>query len=324
MNSRSVIALGAALVSGLLAMLGVNHLLANRSRPPEMRDVLLAATELKEDMVLKPEMLQVVQKPREAVPEGGFSSPSEVVGRWVQVRMLPGDPIVGAKLAPKDAPPGLIGRIPRGLRAFTLEVSEKTGVSGFILPSHHVDVIQDLRDEKTGKPRPRARTILQNVEVLAAGQTLTSPDDKSIVVRTVTLAVAPEQAEVLTAAQARGPLSLSLRGVDDTSVVELTDLEEPAPTPAPPPEPPQVVQVDPEPAPAPPAPVVTVPRRPPVRRVVIIHGLRPAQVVAFRVSPGAAEPAPDGKARTNVDAEDEDEAANNAVESRLAQAQGAP
>jgi pilus assembly protein CpaB len=289
MSQRSVLALGAALLSGLLAMLGVNHLLANRARPPEMCDVLLAAAELKEEVVLKPEMLQVVKRPREAVPEGGFASPDDVVGRWVSIRMLPGEPIVGAKLAPKDAPPGLIGRIPRGLRAFTLEVTEKTGVSGFILPTHHVDVIQDLRDEKTGKPKPRGRTILQNVEVLAAGQTLTSHDDKSIVVRTVTLSVTPTQAEVLTAAQARGPLSLSLRGIDDLSVVDLPAIDEPEPRPTqaaaqPPLAPPPVSGPPPERA------VVAKSPPPPVKRVVIIHGLRPPQLLSFRAERSAADP----------------------------------
>jgi pilus assembly protein CpaB len=287
MSRGSVLTLGAAIVSGLMAMLGVNHLLANRARPPETRDVLLAATELKEDMVIKPEMLQVVTKPREAVPEGGFSNPEEVVGRWVQIRMLPGDPIVGAKLAPKDAPPGMIGRIPKGMRAFTLEVSEKTGVSGFILPTYHVDVIQDLRDEKTNKPKSRGRTILQNVEVLAAGQTLTTPDDKSIAARTVTLAVTPAQAEVLTAAQARGPLSLSLRGIDDQSVVELQGVEEPGP--------PKVVEAPPPPAPVAAAPAPAPPKRT-VRRVVIIHGLRSPQVMSVRTERPTPELAADSLA----------------------------
>ena len=58
-------------------------------------------------------------------------------------------------------------------------------------------------------------TILQDVLVLASGQTFTRPEDRSIMSRTVTLAVTPEQVDVLVAARVRGPLSLSLRGVND-------------------------------------------------------------------------------------------------------------
>jgi len=36
---------------------------------------------------------------------------------------------------------------------------------------------------------PEAETVLQNVLVLASGQTFTRPDDRSIQARTVTLAV---------------------------------------------------------------------------------------------------------------------------------------
>src|SRR5262249_46783388 len=63
-------------------------------------------------------------------------------------------------------------------------------------------------------------TILQNILVLAAGQLFTRPDEKSVQSRTVTLAVTPEQVDVLVAAKAKGPLSLSLRGVNDHDIVE--------------------------------------------------------------------------------------------------------
>ena len=56
--------------------------------------------------------------------------------------------------------------------------------------------------------------------VLASGQVLRRTEDKSINVRTVTLAVTPEQADSIVAAHARGTLSLSLRGLDDHSLVK--------------------------------------------------------------------------------------------------------
>src|SRR5208283_3385821 len=43
--------------------------------------------------------------------------------------------------------------------------------------------------------------------------------EKSLLNRTVTLAVFPEQVDILVAARAKGPLSLSLRGVNDHDII---------------------------------------------------------------------------------------------------------
>jgi pilus assembly protein CpaB len=58
------------------------------------------------------------------------------------------------------------------------------------------------------------------VLVLAAGQIFTRPEEKAVQGRTVTLAVTPDQVDQLVAARAKGPLSLSLRGVNDHLIVE--------------------------------------------------------------------------------------------------------
>ena len=51
------------------------------------------------------------------------------------------------KLGPKGSPPGLVANIPKGMRAYTVDVTEQSGVSGFILPNHRVDVVR-LRDQR--------------------------------------------------------------------------------------------------------------------------------------------------------------------------------
>ena len=131
--------------------------------------------------------------------------------------MLEGDPIVDKKLGPKGSSPGLVANIPNGMRAYAVEVNEQSGVSGFILPGHRVDVVRYEPNEKARLQR--GETILQNVQVLAAGQVFTRPEEKSLQNRTVTLAVTPDQVDVLVAAKAKGPLSLSLRGVNDHAIV---------------------------------------------------------------------------------------------------------
>jgi pilus assembly protein CpaB len=262
-----------AVISGLGAMYGTTMLMSRGNDVPvaEMQDVLVAARDLKIEEAIKPDMVKVIRMPKDAVPVGAFSQAKDLEDRWVNVVMLKDDPIVDGKLAPKGSPPGLVARIPPGMRAFAVEVNEQSGVSGFILPDHRVDVVQVLQGTP-GQTEMMAEPVLQDVLVLASGQVFTRPDDRSIQARTVTLALAPEQVDAVVAAKARGPLSLSLRGLNDHAKVEVKKKE-------PPPEPkPEVVVKAPEPPPAPPPPPPPEPKPeppppPPVRYVTIYKGI---------------------------------------------------
>jgi pilus assembly protein CpaB len=189
------------------------------------QEIVVAARDFKEEEILKPDMMKLARMVTKAVPPGAFSSIKDIEDRWVKTAMLEGDTIVEKKLGPKGSPPGLVANIPKGMRAFAVEVNEQSGVSGFILPGHHVDVV---RFEGTDRgPLRRGETILQDVPVLAAGQVFTRPEEKALQTRTVTLAVLPDQVDILVAARANGPLSLSLRGVNDHNI-----LDRPKPKPA--------------------------------------------------------------------------------------------
>jgi pilus assembly protein CpaB len=65
-----------------------------------------------------------------------------------------------------------------------------------------------------------SKVILQDVVVLAAGQTVELRDNKPVTVTTVTLALAPDQAEKLALAQTEGKLMLAMRNLRDNQVVE--------------------------------------------------------------------------------------------------------
>jgi pilus assembly protein CpaB len=220
MNGRSFVVLGFAVVLGLVAMVVSRVMLGARGPSTEQETVavLIANRDIKEEELLKLDMIKVVKMAKSAAPAGSFTSFKDVEDRWVRTAMLEGDPIIEKKLGPKGTPPGLVANIPPGMRAFALDVNEQSSVSGFILPGHHVDVI---RYEPSDKNAPRGETILQNVLVLAAGQTFTRKEEHTVQSRTVTLALTPEQVNSVVAARGKGSLSLSLRGVNDRSVVPI-------------------------------------------------------------------------------------------------------
>lgn len=277
MNKKSAIMLVLAVLSGLTAMYGSAELLGNNRSPAqvEMQNVVVASRELKAEMVIKDDMVKVVRLPKTQVPAGTFGAMQDVQDRSVLIPILPGEPMLDAKLAPRGSPAGLVARIPAGMRAYAIEVNEQSGVSGFVLPGHRVDLVQSRLTNSPGQPE--SELIMQDVLVLAAGQTFTRPEDKSILARTVTLALTPDQVNILAASRTKGPLTLSLRGVNDHAVVARRIVEPP-----PPPPPPKPVQTEPAPAPRP-APL-------PPRVLRIIHGLeRVDEIITARIHRSAPE-----------------------------------
>jgi len=113
-------------------------------------------------------------------------------------------------------------RTPPGKRAITILIDSLSAVGGLIASGDIVDIIAemempDLND--TDAKRVKVTTMLfQNIEVLAVGTKFTPSAQNSEyqaqqVARNlnVTLAVSPEEAGLLTFAQANGKLKLSLR-----------------------------------------------------------------------------------------------------------------
>jgi Flp pilus assembly protein CpaB len=132
------------------------------------------------------------------------------------VSVLQGQAISTTLLAPRGMGPGLQAAVPIGMRAVTLEINEVTGVAGYLIPGCHVDVVQTLKDEKTGLPI--ARTLAQNVKITAVGFRHGPDGDGGG--RSVTLLVTPQQAELLELASSIGRPRFALRGGNDLATVD--------------------------------------------------------------------------------------------------------
>ena len=273
MNRKTASVLLIAVVCGLGAMFASSQMLSGGSPAPETQQVLQAARDINVEEVLKPEMVKLETVAKSSVPPGSFSSFREVADRWVGHKILEGEAIVDRKLAAKGTQPGLVARIPKGKRAFTINVNEQTGVSGFIQVDHRVDVFQ-VKNATAGVA-PRAIPVLEDLLVLASGTNTQASSDRTIQARTVTVAVTPEEAAILTVAQSRGQLSLALRAMNDHDLANLPEPPEPeipkvvmASPPPPPPEP------EPKPAPKPEPQVFVTDQEPPARYVTIYRGVR--------------------------------------------------
>jgi pilus assembly protein CpaB len=152
--------------------------------------------------------------PENLRPKGSFSRLEDVLDRPVVSAIEAEEPLVESRLAQRGSGLGLAPLIPRGMRAISVRVNDVVGVAGFILPGMHVDVLV------TGRPPGRTdtvtRTVLQNITVLSAGQTIQA-DAKNPAINTpvVTLLVTPDQAESLTLGNSEGRVQLVLRNSAD-------------------------------------------------------------------------------------------------------------
>jgi pilus assembly protein CpaB len=230
-----------ALTSGLLASyLAVSYLRRNSTRilavEPPKHQIVVATKDLPLGSLLRAEDVRLQAWPGDALPAGYASSIADVVGRGIITPVRLNEPLLDSKIAAKDSGGGLPIIIPEGMRALSVRVDEVVGVAGFVLPGTRVDVLLTMPageaqgDEAKGSI---TRIVLQNIQVLAAGQTIQKDaEGKPQVVQVMTLLVDPAQAERLTLASGVGKIQMALRNMLDvdtarTSGVRSTQLIQP-------------------------------------------------------------------------------------------------
>jgi pilus assembly protein CpaB len=149
----------------------------------------------------------------------------DVTGSIARSPFIAGEPIRDQKLVKTEGTGFMAAILPTGFRAVSTEISPETGAGGFILPNDHVDVLLSKREknpDSKGLDLVSAEIILTNIRVLAIDQAPKEKDGTNTLVgKTVTLELKPEQAETLARARQSGTLSLALRSIVDVKTVEV-------------------------------------------------------------------------------------------------------
>jgi pilus assembly protein CpaB len=143
----------------------------------------------------------------------------DIIGRGVVATIYDGELIMEDRLAPKGAGGGLAGMIPPGMRAVAVRVNDVVGVAGFVVAGMRVDVLICGNPPGASGTGSQTRTLLQNIEVLSAGQDYKKDSEgKPVLVQVVNLLVSPEQAEKLSLAINQTTIQLVLRNPADTKI----------------------------------------------------------------------------------------------------------
>ena len=221
MRRRFLLILICASVIGFLASFLVYRVVsqAAHARSDQSEQIVVAAADLGLADTVTSQHIKLVNWPKASVPPGALRTAAEAEGRVVRSSIVAGEPLIDGKLAPQLAGRGGIMPmlIPEGQRGVTIRVDDAMRESGFVLPNSRVDVLVSM--PKAGSNEKIAKVILQDVTVLAAGQTVEMKDNKPVTNTTVTLALSPQQVERLAVAQSEGRLMLVQRNLRDTQFV---------------------------------------------------------------------------------------------------------
>lgn len=219
-NTRTWVILSMAILSGFLAVLLAGRWLDRQSHS-DITQVVVARTEISLGQRLAPEMLKLVDWPKNSLPPGAHLSTEKLDGRVLKAGLQRGEPVLEAKLAPQGTQGGLSAVISEGKRAITVRVNDVIGVAGFALPGNYVDIIVNTQKdgERINHDQNISKIVLEKILVLAVAQEVSRDETKPRVVNAVTLEVTPEEAEKIDLARSVGSLSLVLRNQVDPNPI---------------------------------------------------------------------------------------------------------
>jgi pilus assembly protein CpaB len=209
-----------ALALGIGAATMANNWVQARIQSSSARDdlsrVVVASLEIPFGAKIESAQLKTIEWPNRNVPNSAFTDPDEVVGKIATRGLLPDEIILSDRVTDHLGGSTLAAIVAPNKRAISVRVNDVIGVSGFLLPGNHVDVLATRKADR----RAETRTALERIKVLAVDQTASTDKDEPVVVRAVTLEMTPSETETLVKAMAEGTLQLTLRNpLDDVKTV---------------------------------------------------------------------------------------------------------
>jgi pilus assembly protein CpaB len=218
----------AAVLAGGITFLFYRRMSANVQQRKAIQ-IVVAAADLSVGTTLSQKDVMLLDWFSDALPSGAFTNPADVVGHPLLYPMSAREPILQRDLGVEGGGIGLAGKIPEGMRAVAIRSNEIIGVAGFLYPGSKVDLLMTFTPPGSTINLPVTETVLQNVQVLTAGQTIEpDPQGKPQSVNVVTLLLSPRDSQKLQLASGQGNIQFVLRSGADQTTAELrpTRLEE--------------------------------------------------------------------------------------------------
>ncbi len=217
-------AIGLALIAGFLVykwMVGASRANQAQAAPKIESYAVVATRDIRRGVKLNAEHLKKVPYFKESLPKDSFTEISQVEGRVLFLPVRENEPLTQSRLASEGVDNAGIGvMITPGKRALAVKGNMVLGLSGFIKPGNHVDVLVTIEHEDISSNMV-TKTVLENILVLATGTELEdqgSGEDPASV-DTYTVELTPEEAEKLALAATKGTLHFALRNPTDSTPI---------------------------------------------------------------------------------------------------------
>jgi len=196
---------------------GIQRQAAVKPQTIETEQVVFAKTLIGARNVVGMDALELRSIPSAGVHPQAARDLAAIAGRVAMAPVYPDEQVLTTKFAPAGVNPGLSYSLAKDKRAMTIAVNEVIGVAGFIFPGDRVDVLGTV----TLDSEAFSKVVLQDVEVLAIAQKVEQkPGEEPRVTTSATLAVTPEQAEILALVDSSGKVRLALRPYNEHAQVQ--------------------------------------------------------------------------------------------------------
>lgn len=203
--------------------------------------VLIAKQDISPGTAINPSMVDIAVAPTSQVPPQTASSYEQLLNKEAAAPIAKGEPLMLSKLTSSRRPVAksvysLAGTTPVGKRAITIPVDNISSVGGMIKPGDYVDVLCSISvpAELSETKKDKKQVILplfQNVLVLAVGSEIAAEEEdvsryaqedkaqkQTTPPKTITLALAPKEVNLIAFAQEQGKIQMVLRPQGDTQI----------------------------------------------------------------------------------------------------------
>lgn len=247
-----------SLLFGLLSAFLIYRLLANvqaKNDAPATVPVIVAKQDIAARTVITDSMLAVKQVPPSVRLANAFTDAKTAAGQASKAPIAAGEQVLTSQVVSNTRELGFSGAVPAGMRAVSISVADVVTDGNLVQPGDTVDVIAVfhridketdssflVKDSTDQAKRLVTATLAQDVKVLAVAQSFDDTPGQSSsksssakpqqadTVKTVTVAVSPDDAQRLFLGDAEGTLRLALHRFDDHNTAPLPPLENSVPS----------------------------------------------------------------------------------------------
>ncbi|MEE9454846.1 MAG: Flp pilus assembly protein CpaB [Paracoccaceae bacterium] len=192
----------------------------------ELTEIAVAAKNLLFSTQITADDVRMQKWPADAVPETAYTTIEALLGdadarpRVVLRRMVKDEVVLVDKVSDFGRDAGILSRLPSGSRAFTLSVGMTTGVSSNLRPNDRVDIYWTGNNGRA----TITKILLENIRLVAVDQITDEDAIGSRTAKTITVEIDPQLVALLTQAQQSGRLTLSFRGLGDSTTTSVEEV----------------------------------------------------------------------------------------------------